>query len=167
MKYFNQYGARFSSILLLALAGACAPHFEMHTARDFIVLDESDQYDFRATTPDGLVIAVREFDNNRERGELDFWVKAIENQLRLDGGYALLDSKPITTKRGLLGTQLRFGLDREAEAHVYIVTVFVTERGTIVGKKSRVYVIEAGGREAHVKRHQAQLDWSVAEFVGR
>lgn len=153
--------------LLVSCFAGCRPHFEMFTAKDFVVLNESHPYDFRATTPDGLVIAVREFANNEERGDVEFWVRAIENMVRLDKGYALLEKKEVKTKKGLEGTQMRFGLDRESEAHVYIVTIFVTERRTLTGKKSRVYVVEAGGTEDLVERHQKQIDWSVAEFIAR
>lgn len=157
------------ALALLALSSvACSStHFEMFTAKDFVVLDESYPYDFRATTPDGLVLAVREFENDKERGDVAFWVRAIENELRHDKGYALLDKKEVKTKKGLVGTQTYFGLDREDEAHVYLVTVFVTERGTIGGRKSRVYIVEAGGTEALVKQHQKQIDWSVAEFLAK
>lgn len=155
-----------ASFCVLLVVG-CRPHFEMFAAKDFVVLGESYPYDFRATTPDGLVLAVREFDNSRERGDIEFWVRAIENELRLDKGYALLDKSEVKTKKGLTGTQLRFGLDREEQAHIYIVSVFVTERGTLSGKKSRVYIVEAGGSEALVKQHQKQIDWSLSEFVAR
>jgi len=131
----------------------------MWAADDFVVLDEHSGYDYRATTPEGLVIAVRDIDNERSHGELPFWTKAIEDELRLDQGYALLDTKSITTRQGHTGTQLRFGLDREGEAHIYIVSIFVT--------KKRVFLIEAGGTEAQMKRHHAQIEWSVNEFVIR
>jgi hypothetical protein len=151
------------ALALLFLGSSCAPHFEIFTAKDFGVLEESYPYDHRATTPDGVVIGVRELKYKKEQGDLEFWTKAVENQLRLDSGYALLETKDVSTKKGLKGKQLRFGIDREGVAHRYQVTIFVTKRG----KKQRVYVIEAGGREELVRRHQAQIDWSIAEFIAR
>lgn len=148
----------FLSSALISLT-ACGARFKMWAADDFVVLDEHSGYDYRATTPEGLVIAVRDIDNERSHGELPFWTKAIEDELRLDQGYALLDTKSITTRQGHTGTQLRFGLDREGEAHIYIVSIFVT--------KKRVFLIEAGGTEAQMKRHHAQIEWSVNEFVIR
>jgi hypothetical protein len=153
------------ALALFAVAG-CRPHFEMFAAKDFVELGEGYPYDYRATTPDGLVMGVREIKNDEERGDVEFWVRAIENEMRLNKGYALLDKKEVKTKKGLTGTQIRFGLDREDTAHVYLITVFVTERGTLTGKKSRVYVVEAGGTEDLVKRHQKQIDWSISEFIG-
>lgn len=149
--------------LLLAWGSACTPHFKLPTANEFGVLEESQPYDFRAVTPDGLVMAVREFKYAKKQGELPFWVKAIENELRQGRGYALLGEKPVTTRRGLAGTQLRFGIDRDGEASEYIVTVFSVDKG----KKLRLYVLEAGGREELVRAHRAQIDWSISEFVGR
>lgn len=160
------------AILLAAFGFAlgttgCGPHFTVTTPKDFVVLDESRPYDFRATTPDGLVLAVREFENDKERGDAGFWVRAIENELRIDKGYALLKTDEIKTRSGLTGTQLRFGLDRENEAHEYIVTVFVTFRGTIGGKRSSVYVLEAGGSAVLVEQHRAQIQDAILGFDGR
>lgn len=148
---------------LFALGTACSPHFHLPTASDFGVLDESHPYDFRAATPDGLVMAVRELHYENKQGELPFWVKAIKNEVRNERGYSLLEEKDVTTKRGLSGTQLHFGMDREGEPSEYIVTVFALERR----KKVRLYVVEAGGSQALMKAHRAQIDWSISEFVAR
>lgn len=142
-------------VVVILLATGCQ-HFTMFTAKDFVVLEDSYPYDFRATTPEGLVMGVREFDNSKQHGELKFWTAAIENELRLDHGYALEKTSEITTLQGKKGTQLRFGLDRDDVAHVYVVTVFATD--------TRVFVLEAGGTEQLVKKHQAQIDWSISEF---
>src|SRR5690606_5695560 len=139
------------ALVFLVLGSSCAPHFEIFTAKDFGVLPEAYPYDYRATTPDGVVIGVRELKYKKEQGDIEFWAKAVENQLRLDSGYALLETKNVATKKGLSGKQLRFGIDREGVAHRYLVTMFVVKKG----KKQRVYVIEAGGREELVRAHQA------------
>lgn len=148
---------------VVTMSSACAPHFRMPVASDFGVLDESHPYDFRAATPDGLVMAVRELKYEKTQGELPFWVKAIKSAVRDDRGYALLEEKSVVTKRGLSGTQLHFGMDRDGQVNHYIVTVFSVERG----KKRRLFVLEAGGRETLMKAHRAQVDWSVSEFVAR
>ncbi len=153
----------FVAVLALVSSSACSPHFRMSTAQDFGVLEESAPYDFRAATPDGLVLAVREFRFKKSQGKLEFWAKAIENELRLDRGYALLEAQPYRTKGGLEGTQLRFGIDRDGDAHEYIVTVFAVEKG----QRLRLYVVEAGGREELVKQHRKQLDWSLSGFEAR
>lgn len=154
------------SVIALAIFSsvACGPHFTITAPQEFVVLTESVPYDFRATTPDGLVLAVREFDNNKERGDVEFWVKAIENELRLDKGYALLGKTAIKTRSGLSGTQMRFGLDRENEAHEYLVVLFVTGKAR---GKSRVYVVEVGGTSAQVQQSQKAIAWAIAGFDAR
>jgi hypothetical protein len=152
----------FASAALCALA--CGPHFKISAPKNFVVLDQSVPYDFRATTPDGLVLAVREFNNTKEHGDLGFWVQAIANELRLDKGYALLKKAEVKTRSGLSGTQIHFGLDRENEAHEYIVTVFVTGKAD---SKSRVYLVEAGGTAAQVEHSRKAIDEAIAGFDGR
>lgn len=151
------------AIGVVLLASACSPHFRMSTASDFGVLEDSSPYDFRAATPDGLVIGVRELQFKKRQGELEFWAKAIENELRLDRGYVLLGAKPYRTDSGLQGTQLRFGIDRDGESQEYLVTMFSIEKG----KKRRLFIVEVGGREELVKAHRKQIDWSLSGFVAR
>lgn len=146
------------SVLLLPLSG-CGARFKMLAPEDFVVLEEQGAYDYRATTPDGLVIAVRDLDNRRAHGELTFWEQAIEDKLRLDQGYSLLEKKTVSTRQGKEGRQMRFGLDRDGVAHLYVVSVFVTD--------ARVFLIETGGTEAQIQSHGKQIDWVINEFVIR
>src|SRR5262245_41787981 len=83
----------------LALSG-CGHDFHAATPRGFVELDDQERYDYRATSADGLVIGVREL-ANEPRGELDFWARAIENQLRGRHGYALLETRAVKSKDGV------------------------------------------------------------------
>jgi hypothetical protein len=103
-------------------------------------------------------MAVRELPHDPQ-GSLEFWSKAIENQLRNRGGYALLGSKDLTTKSGLKGRALRFGHDEGNTPHLYAITVFVTE--------SRIYLVEYGGRQELVTKSETDLEKALVEFVGR
>jgi len=156
--------SRFLVSCAVLCGTACGPHFQITAPQGFVVLEESVPYDFRATTPDGLVLAVREFDNTKEHGDLDFWVQAIQNELRLDKGYALLKASDVKTKSGLAGKALHFGLDRENEAHEYLVAIFVTGRAKA---KSRVYLIEAGGTAAQLKKSRSVIDQAIVDFEAR
>ncbi len=156
-QWFGGAMTHFTLILVAAFSSGACKDFTVFTAKDFVVLKDTEPYDFRATTPEGLVIGVREFDNSSQHGELKFWTTAIENKLRLDQGYALEKTTAVTTLQGQEGVQMRFGLDRDEVAHLYIVTVFATD--------DAVFVLEAGGTEALVEKHQAQIDWSVSEFL--
>lgn len=138
------------------LTAACGPPFQFAQPPGFVeVENDYDDYDFRATSADGLVLGARELDNE-EGGTVEFWVKAIENQMRGRGGYALLDKKDVQTADGLSGVQLRFGFDQDQTPRLYYVTLLVTEE--------HIYLLEAGGTKALVEQHAEQIDWSVRNF---
>jgi hypothetical protein len=140
--------------LLLGSAG-CGSSFQAATPAGFVELEDQEQYDYRATNADGLVIAVREIDHE-PKGTIDFWTRAIENRMRQRGGYALLGSRDVKSASGVAGKQMRFGHDEGNKPHVYHVTLFVTD--------STLYVLEAGGTKEQIERHAAELDWSVQNF---
>ncbi|MDQ3037239.1 MAG: serine/threonine protein kinase [Myxococcota bacterium] len=122
------------------LAG-CGHHFVLEAPSDFIALDEGEQarrgYAMRATSADGVVIAVREIANERH-GSRDFWVQAIRNRLRRAGGYALLEESEVRAATGETGHQMRFGRDESGRPYAYWLTVFVSDE--------RITLVEAGGR---------------------
>lgn len=145
------------SLCVALLVAGCGPSFELATPPDFVELDEDDSsYDYRATTADGLVIAVREIDND-PAGELSFWVRAIENRMRERGGYALLETRPVKSADGVSGQQLRFGHDDEGNRpHLYYVAVFATE--------SNIFVLEAGGSKELMTKQAAQIEAALRGF---
>jgi hypothetical protein len=148
---------RTSLTLLFTLATfACTSTFA--TPKGFVDLDESTAYDQRATTADGLVLAGREIENDPE-GDLAFWSHAVENQMRMRGGYALLDKRKVTTTNGHDGEVLRFGHDEGNDPHVYYVALFVTP-GTF-WKDGTIYLVEAGGPRELVEKNAASIDWAI------
>ncbi len=149
---------RAFSALAIALAAAtlsACTNFTAVTPKGFVELEDQELYDYRATTADGLVIGVREMDNEPE-GELDFWAKAIENQLRNHGGYALLETREVKSKDGVTGKQFRFGHDEGKKPHLYYLAVFVTE--------DTIQLLEIGGTKELVTKHAAEVDYAVANF---
>ncbi|MCA9600326.1 MAG: serine/threonine protein kinase [Myxococcales bacterium] len=142
-------------LLFLLLATGCGNSFVAATPPGFVELPDQERYDYRATTADGLVIAVREIDND-PKGTLDFWTRAIENRMRQRGGYALLSQADVKTKAGLAGKQLRFGHDEGGSPHLYTVTVFLTD--------STIYLLESGGTKALMEKNAEQLEWAVQNF---
>ncbi len=142
--------------LCLALPG-CGASFTAATPPGFVDLgdDPSERYDYRAITPDGLVMAVRDIEHD-PRGELTFWTQAVENHMRQKGGYALLQTRDVKSADGLGGKQLRFGHDEGSKPHLYFVTIFVTDK--------RIYVVEAGGTKELMDRHAQQIDWAIENF---
>jgi hypothetical protein len=136
--------ARLMSLALLsplALFG-CGAAFELALPARFVSLDEDEQeaqgYAMRATTADGVVVAVREIDNDPE-GDLVFWQEAITLELRDRRGYALVDDAELRAASGEAGRLLRFGHDEEGEAYRYWMAIFVTD--------DRIFLVEAGGAD--------------------
>ena len=138
------------------VVAACGSSFEAATPPGFVELEDDRSYDYRATTADGLVIAVREVEHEPQ-GELSFWMRAIENQLRRRGGYALLETRDVKTNSGAKGKQLRFGHDEHGKPHLYTVTIFVTD--------DSIFLMEAGGSKKLMEKHASQVDWAVRNLV--
>ena len=147
-----------AALALSALAG-CGHHFELRSPTDFVELDPDAQarrgYALRATSADGVVVAVREVDNDRH-GSRDFWVDAVRNRIRRSGGYALLSESAVRSADGAEGHQMRFGRDEGQRPYDYWVTLFVTN--------DHVFVIEAGGRRDHFEEERADVESAIASF---
>lgn len=143
----------------LALA-ACGHPFEATTPPSFVELpdNEYDNYDYRATTADGLVLAVRAIEHD-PKGDMAFWVKAIKNRMRDRGGYALIEEKDVKSADGMPGHQLRFGHDEAKHPHLYYLTVFVSE--------DWLYILETGGTKELVTAQAADIDAAVASFKAK
>jgi hypothetical protein len=134
---------RLVHVLLLALGlGGCGAGFALDLPPRFLALDEDAQeaqgYALRATTADGVVVAVRAIDND-PRGDLAFWLEALTLEMRDRRGYALLADEELRAASGEAGRLLRFGHDEEGDAFRYWLAVFVTD--------DRIYLVEAGGAE--------------------
>lgn len=143
---------------LAATLVGCGHPYEVATPNGFVDLE--DRYDdgdeeYRATTADGVVIGVRAWDNE-PYAERSFLVRAIENQLRLGRGYALLGTKEVVARNGMKGTQLRFGHDEMTGPHLYVLTVFTDE--------DHVWLHEATGKKELVEKAEASIAWSISQF---
>ena len=104
---------------LSAVAG-CGRPFDVRTAPGFVALENQHDFDWRATTPEGV------------------WTQAMTLQLRDVSGYALLESADTTSADGTKGKLLRFGHDEDDKPYVYGVAIFAAQ--------GRLFVVEAGGR---------------------
>jgi hypothetical protein len=143
------------SFALSLVALGCGPGFEAATPPGFVELEDQNLYDYRATTADGLVIAVRELDHE-PKGAMEFWTRAIENRMRQRGGYALLGTHDVKSKDGVDGKQMRFGHDESGRPHLYYITVFVTEK--------YIFLFEAGGTKELMERNAKDIDWAISNF---
>lgn len=136
---------------LATLGSGCARGFEIQTPDGFAELDRTDDYRYRATSAEGVVIAVRR-EKNEPRGSLEFWSSALRSELELQG-YHFESEKSVKSKDGTAGKQLRYAVTREGRPNALWVTVFVSG--------SRVLVVEAGGDVAHFGRVQSKVAQAI------
>lgn len=142
--------------LVFALAPVACRPFVPAIPPGFVELDDRDKsYDFRATHPDGLVTGVRVIRNSQE-GDLSFWTRAVENELRLGKGYRLVRDEAITNHDGLAGRLLEFGHDEGKSPHVYRVGLYIHRRD--------LFVLEQGGTRELVTTHAKELDQALHDF---
>ncbi len=143
-----------SSILpaiALVLVAGCGAGAQLTTPNGFGVLDDQKEYVYRATSPDGVVLAIRG-EPNELRANLEFWADALDRKLRnqsISGSCGpghvnqpqcyVADGEPTAARSsaGIPGKQLRYTITVNGRPHRYWLTVFVTE--------GKVWMVEAGG----------------------
>lgn len=144
-------GHRIGLLVGLAIAlGGCARGFDIHTPDGFAELDQGD-YAYRATSAEGVVIAVRR-EANDPKANLAFWSAAVDHALRKKG-YSALSAKDVTSENGVPGKQIRYTATRAGRPNVLWTTVYVSG--------SHVVVVEAGGDAAHFQRVEAEVERAV------
>ena len=151
---------RTASMLLVALAASlaaigCGPGFTLNTPDGFVKLDDQKEYEYRATTAQGVVMGVR-VAPNRPQGNLSFWTDAIDIKLR-NIGYEAVEAREIKTKSGALGKQLRYKRSIYDRPHIFWLTVFVTD--------ADVFVLETGGDEREFDKAKDELGKAIEGFV--
>lgn len=140
--------------LLLAACGGTASNLTPPT--NFLELEEpGESYSQRATSAEGVVVAVREVDND-PYGPLAFWVEAIKRRMRTVRGYALIEEKDVRAASGEAGKQLRFGHDESGGPYFFWLTIFVTD--------DYVFVLEAGGKKDVFEAAQPQVERAIAAY---
>ena len=117
------------------LVGACTGSAHLTTPPGFAQLESGDDYTYRATTAQGVVVGTR-VEPNEPHGNLDFWAEAIDMRLQREG-YHLDVSKPVTAVSGLAGKQLRYSRAESGRTVRYLLTVYTTDK--------RLYLVEAAG----------------------
>lgn len=150
----------------LALTSACGAPFKALAPNEMIVVDDGgrwDSYDFRATTPDGVVFAIRSAKmkdgTDTPVGTLDFWSEALLLRMRTTQGYALLDEEDVVSGDGTGGRMFHFGRDQENASYRYSVAIFTTRK--------HVHIVEFGGESELYDQHSDLLDEALAGFTIR
>jgi len=146
-----------TAALLAALAAVgCGKPFDVKTAPGFVPLENqttaTTQYEYRATSPEGVVMAIRVVDDEK-RGDLAFWTQALTLQLRDVSGYALLDTKDVASRDGTKGKLLKFGHDEADRPYSYWVTIYLAQ--------GRLFLVEAGGAKEPFERAKTNVEWML------
>ena len=127
---------------LTLLFAACAPRATLSTPAGFAVLEDQREYVYRATSADGVVIAIRA-EPNKPTGNLDFWADVVDRKL-LNSRYVADGKKSeVKSRAGLPGRQMKYTRDDNGRVYRYWTAVFVTE--------DRVWVVEAAGDQDRFK----------------
>lgn len=158
-RHAPRFATSFVVLLLGLCASACGASFSLDRPSDFLELDRGASrqsgYAFRATSAEGVVVAVREIEN-RGHGSLAFWTEAIRNQLRFGSGYAVTEEVPVRAASGEAGVRMIGGRDQGGRTFAYWVTIFVAD--------DAIYVVEAGGERESFERSRPAIEASLGGF---
>lgn len=138
------------TVLAIAAAVGGCQQVKMNIPSSFVSVgkDNLGPYDQRAVSADGVVLACRT-QANPSRGSLEFWAKAIKNELAGKGGYTLTSDDSENSYYGEKGQLLVFSATKQGAAFTYMLGVFV--------KGNRLILAEAGGKADAVKPLTADL----------
>jgi hypothetical protein len=139
-------------LALSLLTLACGRPFEVKSAPGFVPLEHQADYDWRATTPEGVVVGLRVVEDEK-RGDLGFWTQAVVLQLREVSGYALLDNVETASADGTKGRLLKFGHDEDGKPYVYWLAIYPAQ--------SRLFLVEAGGAKDTFERAKPNVEWTL------
>ena len=139
----------------LALLVGCGPDSMVKTSDGSAALSDDDiswrSYHYKAISPDGAVVVVREHDNEEE-GSLEFWAAALERDVVETQGYKLMETAEV--KAGSLkGKQLKFEVLYGGEPYRYDVALFVT--------KDVIVTVETAGEQAVFEKHAEALQKAI------
>jgi len=137
-----------AAILAMALSLSAFACTTMAPPPGFARLDPNDDYAWRATSAEGVVIAVRK-NKNRPAGNLEFWTSAVRYELERKG-YDRDAVDQVRSADGIDGRRLRYHTVRQGRPFILWATVYVTD--------NQVTVVEAGGDAAHFERVKPSID---------
>jgi hypothetical protein len=114
--------------------------------------DTRSGYDYRAITPDGVVLAIRRFEND-PKASIAYWSEAVQQRLRANGSYRVDSERDLSNHQGIPGHELTLKLGEGAAEQIYRVSLI--EHG------KWIYVLESGGSSAKVAQRTAAIDQAV------
>lgn len=128
----------------------CVGEMRMDLPESFVPVDESQRgmYDTRAVSADGDVLATRKIDT-AGKGTIEFWSKAVTNQLAEQRGYKLVATEAVKSAGGTPGAMLTFSARRSGVVFTYTVVLFK--------EGDSILLAEAGGKAENIKAQSAQI----------
>jgi hypothetical protein len=145
-----------AAVSFAALTGACTTHTaRLDTPGGFARLEDQRSWTYRATSPQGVVLAAKN-EPNTMGGDLAFWSESIDLTLA-KAGYEKRLERPVRTAKGLEGKQTRYVATRNGREHHYWIAVFTP--------KGRVVVVEAGGDAEPFAKAEATVDRTMTTLV--
>lgn len=145
--------AQIALVALLLVLTGCGRPFDVKTAPGFVELEHQRVYDYRATSPEGVVVGIRVIEDE-DRGDLAFWTQALTLHLRDASGYALLETTDIASRDGTKGKLLELGRDEGDRPFVFWVAVFLAQK--------KLFLVEAGGPKDVFDRAKPSVEWMLA-----
>ena len=135
-------------VLVGAALGGCEAKMQFPTG--FVEVEKYDlgPYDQRAVSADGVVMALRS-ETNPKNASLDFWGKAIRDELIEQRGYALSKDESVQAADGRQGKLMTFTALRSGVEFTYMVAVYVTVK--------TVLIAEAGGKSEKIAPRMADF----------
>ncbi len=153
------------SLALAASTVGCGRPFDIKTAPGLVELeDQEPAYSYRAITPEGVAVAVKVVELEKNQGDLAFWERATSLRMHQMNGYALLGEGDLKSRNGVAGHEMRFGHDESGKPYVYTLRIFLTHKGW-PSNGSRLFLVESGGPGEEVARYQRALDWMQASLA--
>jgi hypothetical protein len=118
----------FRRIAVLALLVATAGcRMAIEAPEEFLQMS-SNARELRLTTAGEARLWVREF-TDPDRGDLDFWAKALQNDLVERRGYRLVETGTLTDARGSEGIATRYETTLGGETCGYLTAIWVDAGG--------------------------------------
>lgn len=138
-------GVLFLLLSALLLSILSCRQFDLEAPEGFAESSSNDQ--FRAISPEGVVLRVRSVRNNPVQ-DLVFWSKALENQLTLEGYIALGQEGTLDIPSGE-GWYKEWGVPYGAESFVFLTAIFL--------HKKAIFIAEAAGEGTQFARHREAI----------
>jgi len=143
------------SLVATLFGSGCSRGFDIKTPDGFAELDDAEGYRYRATSADGVVLAVRR-EKNEPKGSLDFWAAAVGNELT-SRGYGKPAVESLKSQNGTAGKKLAFRTVKNGRPSVLWVAVFVSD--------DRVVVVETGGDADHFSQVESKVSAALSALV--